>query len=235
MLIGGINAYYGSASADIFSMFGNGMIDTNAHGVGATLTWYDASGFYADGQAQWSWFDSDLSSSAFGSLTRDNEGSGHAYSLEIGKRIEDASGFTFVPQAQLVYGKVDFDTFTDNVNVAVVSLGKADSLRLRMGVAAETSFGSGEADGVNYGTSQTRLHAIANLYYDFDNQTTVNVSGAPLVAALEGWSGEIGVGGTYASADNTYALYAQATIATSLESFGSSHSYRGTAGFRINF
>jgi len=51
-------------------------------GVGGTLTWYANNGFYLDGQAQVTWFDSDLSSSTAGLLLADgNDGVGYALSL----------------------------------------------------------------------------------------------------------------------------------------------------------
>ena len=56
-LVAGINGNAGKAKADIHSSLSDGDIDTDAYGLGATLTWYDHSGFYADFQAKYNWRD----------------------------------------------------------------------------------------------------------------------------------------------------------------------------------
>src|SRR3546814_6858366 len=51
-LVGGFTAHYGKANTGVRSFFGDGRIDTDAVGLGATLTWYSPDGFYADAQAR---------------------------------------------------------------------------------------------------------------------------------------------------------------------------------------
>ncbi|MCP4993056.1 MAG: autotransporter outer membrane beta-barrel domain-containing protein, partial [Gammaproteobacteria bacterium] len=189
-LIGGINGHYGTASADIYSAFGNGFIQTSGYGVGATLTWIGNSGLYVDAQAQLSRFDSDLISATLGTLVNGNDGSGHALSVEVGKRFEGA-GLTYTPQAQLIYSSVDFDSFT--TSSATVSPIDGDSLKVRIGISGEHQYDWTGEDGMhNHG----RVHAIANLYHELLDGTAVNVSGAQLSTQLEGWSGEVGIGGS---------------------------------------
>src|SRR3546814_10306322 len=60
-LVGGFTAHYGKANTGVRSFFGDGRIDTDAVGLGATLTWYSPDGFYADAPARFSWFSSDRS------------------------------------------------------------------------------------------------------------------------------------------------------------------------------
>src|SRR3546814_17952380 len=67
-LVAGVTAYYGGANSHVRSIFGNGSLKTDGYGLGATLTWYGLNGFYVDGQAQRSWYDSDLDSSILGKL-----------------------------------------------------------------------------------------------------------------------------------------------------------------------
>ncbi|WP_343219498.1 autotransporter outer membrane beta-barrel domain-containing protein, partial [Phyllobacterium endophyticum] len=76
-LIGSLSAHYSHGSADISSFFGDGSIDTDGYGLGGTLTWYGQNGFYLDGQAQATWYDSDLRSSTLGTnLAEGSDGFG---------------------------------------------------------------------------------------------------------------------------------------------------------------
>ncbi|MGN6448943.1 MAG: autotransporter outer membrane beta-barrel domain-containing protein, partial [Brucella intermedia] len=82
-LIGGITAHYDHGRSRVSSFYGDGKIETDAYGLGATLIWYGNEGFYIDAQGGASWFHSDLSSLlANRSLTDGNEGFGYALSIE---------------------------------------------------------------------------------------------------------------------------------------------------------
>lgn len=114
LLMGGVNISYGTANAEMGSPVGRGKIDATGYGFGTSLTWYGAGGFYVDGQAQVMLFDSDLTSTTEGRrLTDGNSGHGLAFSVETGKHYGLGRGLFVTPQVQLVYAKVDFDSFTD--------------------------------------------------------------------------------------------------------------------------
>ena len=49
--------------------YGGGNISTNGYGVGGTLTWYGANGFYVDGAAQLTWYSSNLSANSVHTLS----------------------------------------------------------------------------------------------------------------------------------------------------------------------
>ena len=77
---------------------------------------------YVDGQAQVTWFDSDLSSRQLGDdLASGNKGFGYAFGVEAGRRIELNPDWTITPQGQLYYASVDFDDFTDPTGARVPS------------------------------------------------------------------------------------------------------------------
>src|SRR5690606_1452417 len=136
-LIGGISGHYGTISSDIASVFGNGSISSTGYGLGSTLTWYANSGFYLDGQAQVSWYDSNLSSRTAGlGLTSGNNGFGYGLSIEGGQKIALGPNWSVTPQAQLAYSEVNFDDFT-NVFGASVGLDRANSLKGRLGISAD--------------------------------------------------------------------------------------------------
>src|SRR6202012_919175 len=47
-LVGGLNAQFGTANAQVSSAYGGGGIDARTYGLGATLTWYGRQGAYVD-------------------------------------------------------------------------------------------------------------------------------------------------------------------------------------------
>ncbi|WP_164225775.1 autotransporter outer membrane beta-barrel domain-containing protein, partial [Stenotrophomonas maltophilia] len=91
-LVAGVNVFYGQANSKIRSIFGDGSVVTNGYGLAATLTWYGLAGFYVDGQAQVSRYDSNLNSELRGALARGNGGYGAAFSIEAGRRISIGAG-----------------------------------------------------------------------------------------------------------------------------------------------
>lgn len=231
-LIGGITVHYGNVSADISSVYGTGTIDTDGYGFGGTLTWYGQNGFYADGQAQATWFDSDLKSdTAARTMADGNNGFGYAVSLEAGQRIALNQHWTLTPQAQLSYSAVDFDSFTDPFR-ARISLDSGDSLKGRLGLAANYQNAWADKSGK---MTRTNVYGIANLYYEFLDGTQVDVSTTKFVSGNERFWGGIGAGGSYNWADDKYSIYGEVSVNTSLANFGDSYSLNGTTGFRIKW
>ncbi|MCP4983912.1 MAG: autotransporter outer membrane beta-barrel domain-containing protein, partial [Gammaproteobacteria bacterium] len=204
----GLTGNYGTASADITSVIGNGSISTAAGGVGITTTWYDNSGFYFDGQTRFSLFSSDLDDVTSGSLVEDNRGRGYSFGLETGKRIETGTAWTFTPQAQLVYSRIDFDNFT-GPNGEVVSLNDGDSLRGRIGISFDQENSWKAEDGT---TSRSHFYGIVNLHHEFLDGTEAAVSVTSLANEQDQWSGEIGLGSSWNWGDDKYSLYSEASV-----------------------
>lgn len=231
-LVGGVSLHYGTASSDVSSIFGSGSIDATGYGVGGSLTWYGNSGFYADAQAQFTGYDSDLSSDTPGvGLVEGNDGFGYSLGVELGQRIPIAPEWAITPQAQLAWSSVDFDDFTDGFG-SEVSLDSGDSLIGRLGLAVDRQTEWQDADG---STKRAHVYGIGNLYYDFEDGTSVDVAGTPVAGENEALWGGLGLGGTYAWADDKYALYGEALAKSQLEDFGDSYAVSGTAGFRVKW
>jgi fibronectin-binding autotransporter adhesin len=230
VLIAGINGRYGSADARIHSQFGDGDIDTDVFGMGATVTWYSPSGLYVDAQAEFNWYDSHLDSDLLGSLVRGNDGSGEAFSVEVGKRVPVGGSLSVTPQAQIVYSNVRFDRFTDSLG-AVVAADDGDSLRARLGLSLDHQ-ASHERDGK---TSRMHIYGIANLAYEMLDGTRVDVSGVPLIHRDDRWWGELGVGGSFSWADGRFTIFSEVSGDTSLSNFFDSYSLSANAGFRMRF
>jgi len=232
MLVAGVNLAHGSASADIRSPYGRGKIDSTGTGVGASLTWYGASGFYVDGQLQAMWFDSDISSRTIGRReVNGNNGSGVSVSVETGYRYPIANGWSLTPQAQLVRSRVDFDSFTDPFG-AKVRLDDGDSLSGRLGVSLDYEPGSGVAAGA---AGQTHVYVVANLYNEFMNGTNVNVGGVAFRSRDERLWAELGVGGTYQWNKGRYGVYGNLSLAGATNNMSDNHSVGGMIGFRVQW
>lgn len=229
--VAGLTGFYGHGSADISSEFGTGSIGSDTWGIGVTGTWYAASGFYLDGQAQLAWYSSDLNSDWVGNLVSDNGGIGYALSLEAGQRLGLAENWTVIPQAQLIYSNVSYNMFTDPFD-ATVSADGVDSLRARLGIAIEH-----QDSWINEAgrTERVAVHGIVNLHYEFPGGTSTDVSGTELVSENDALAGEIGVGGSYNWDDDKYSVYGQVSASSSLENLGDSYGLGGKAGLRVTW
>ncbi|WP_245295167.1 autotransporter-associated beta strand repeat-containing protein [Manganibacter manganicus] len=230
--IGGVFVQYGTVSSNVRSPYGIGGIDTTGYGLGATLTWYGQDGFYADAQAQVTWFDSDLSSATAGKrLVNGNNGIGYGLSIEAGQHIALSGAWSLTPQVQLAYSSVSFDDFTDAFG-ADVSLDRSQSLVGRFGMAANHDF---EWRGANGQINRSHLYGIANLYYEFAGKSRVMVSDVSFASRNDRLYGGLGVGGTLNWADDKYAIYGEAQVNTSLENMGDNNAIGGSVGFRMRW
>ncbi|ASV83763.1 outer membrane autotransporter barrel domain protein [Ochrobactrum quorumnocens] len=231
-LIGGITVHYAHGKAKTSSLYGDGEISTDGYGFGGTLTWYGDNGFYLDGQAQVTWYDSDLMSDlANMGLTDSNNGFGYTFSAESGKRIVIDQSWSLTPQAQLTYSSIDFDSFNDAFD-SRISLDRGRSLQGRIGLSLEQQNSWYNANGL---IDRTYLYGIANVYYEFLDGTKVDVSGTSFASKNERLWGGIGLGGSYNWNSDKYSIYGEGSVNTSLKNFGDSYSYKGTLGFRVRF
>jgi fibronectin-binding autotransporter adhesin len=231
-LIGGVTVQYGHSAASIAAPGSDGDISSNAYGIGGTLTWYGNNGFYADAQAQATWLDSDISSAIVGrTLVSGNDGFGYTLSLEAGQRITLDQHWTLTPQAQLTYSNLRFDSFTD-VFGTTVSLLEGQSLRARLGLAAEYQSSWKDKDGT---TSRISAYGIGNLYKEMLRGTRVNVSGYEFASRDNGVWGGLGLGGTYNWDDDKYSVYGEVSANTGLKHFGKSYDVGGTLGVRVKW
>ncbi len=231
-LIGGVAFQYGTVSADVSSVFGSGSIDTNGTGVSGSLTWYGAEGFYLDGQAQVIWYDSNLDSATAGQrLVDGNNGVGYALGVEAGKRIMLDPNWSLTPQAQLAWSSVDLDAFTDAFG-ARVTPGSNDSLLGRLGVSLDHQTQWQDRTGR---AGRTNVYGIANLYYDFEDGSSVDLAGSSLSSRNEQLWGGLGIGGTINWADDKFSVFGEAVARTSLEDFGDSHTLTGSLGLRVKW
>ncbi|MBZ9921531.1 autotransporter outer membrane beta-barrel domain-containing protein, partial [Mesorhizobium sp. BR1-1-7] len=232
ILLGGLTFHYGTASSDISSIYGFGSIQATGYGFGGTLTWYGDNGFYTDGQAQVTWYDSDLKSATLGSeLAKGNNGFGYALSVEAGQKIALQGRWTLTPQAQLSYSAVRFDGFTDPFD-ASVSLSRSEALIGRAGLSLDYEDAWTGAQGK---ASRSHLYGIANLYYDFLDGNDVDVSGTALHEHDQPLWGGLGVGGSLSWDDDRYTVSGEAFAKSSLKEFGDSNSIGAKLGLSVKW
>lgn len=233
-LLGGIMLQYVHGKTKTNSNdYANGEISTDGYGFGGTLTWYNDNGFYVDGQAQVTWYKSDLTTTALGApvLFDDNKGLGYTVSLETGKRIAIDPEWSMTPQAQLIYSHVDFDDFTDGFG-SDVSLNKGESVQGRLGLTLDHQKSWQNANGL---INRSHVYGITNLYYEFMNGTKVDVASVSFANKKDRFWGGLGVGGSYNWDNGKYSVYGEGLVNTSLNNFGDSYSLKGNVGFRVKW
>lgn len=223
-LIAGVTAHYGEANSRVRSLFGNGVLETNGYGVGATLSWQGQAGLYLDGQAQVSWYQSDLESTVLGSLVTGNGGQGEAFSVEAGQRLPLTDKVSITPQAQLLYSNVRFDGFADAAD-AQVSLDRGESLKSRLGLSVDQH--------EIWEGGRGHVYAVANISYEWMDPSRVDVSGALIEHANERLWGEVGVGFS-ATWSPGVTFFGETAVNAALED-SESRSFRANAGVRIAF
>jgi fibronectin-binding autotransporter adhesin len=184
-------------------------------------------------QAQMTWLDSDLKSYDLvnETLKNGNKGFGYAFSYEAGKVLPANELWSFTPQAQLIYSKVDFDKFTDNYRVRV-TMADGDSLLARLGLAADYEKSYVAKDGK---TSRVKAYGIANAYYEFLDGNEIDISDIHYSSRdARLWVGPA-VGGSYNWNNDNYSAYGEIGAKTSAKHFGDNYAVSGEVGLRMRF
>ena len=92
-----------------------------------------------------------------------------------------------------------------------------------------------DGSGSTHFGQNSYIYVLANVTYDFDNGTSVDVSGAQLDNDLDQYWGEVGAGGLYSWGQGRYSLYGEVTAATGIENFGDSTVFGGNLNIRMSF
>ncbi|WP_319520477.1 autotransporter outer membrane beta-barrel domain-containing protein [uncultured Martelella sp.] len=233
-LVGGLTAHYRNGEAKFDSVYGDSKVHPDGYGFGGTLTWYGDNGFYTDGQAQATWYTSELKADDLYKGVEGSDAFGYALSVEAGQQfLLDNNDLILTPQGQLAWSSVSIDSFTGAYNDDA-SFDNGDSLKARLGLAVEKEFLATDASGL---ARRGNVYGIANLYHEFMGETKAVIEQTfEASSELDGWTGEIGIGGTYDWTDTNnvnYGVYGEVTAATGLS--GGSYSYGGNLGFRVKW
>ena len=192
----GANVSFGSADTDVAAVENgehDGSIDTDLFTLALDARWIRPEGLYVDTQAQYAVFSSDIASQQE-SMTFNNDADALRLSGEVGYRFE-ADGFSLAPQAQVEWGRVDFDGFIAPHN-EIVSLEDGDVTDGRIGLAFDRQWTGGPEN-------RASLSAGAHLRIPFDGKTVVDVSSVPLVSERKDMALELNAGFDYEWDSNT--------------------------------
>ncbi len=223
----GANIYYGKSKTDVSSFSGNGDIDVDAYGVGATLTGILPNGIYVDGQASINAFKGDLSSDAIDKdLTHNNNGFGYAISTEVGQRIVLDEQWTAIPQAQISYSHVSFNDFHDTFG-ANVRADKEQSLVGRVGLAMDRKLAVDK--------NRSHIYGIVNLKSELLDGTRTKVADTAVKNRPQRLSLGTGLGGSYSWNEDKYSVYGELNVDTRLNDSAANHSTGGTVGLRMRW
>ena len=232
-LVAGVNGQFGTISSDISSIYGTGSIDALGFGVGGTLTWYGASGLYVDGQAQLTKYEADIVSDTIGTTLVDgNDAYGYGLSIEAGQKIGLGANWSLTPQAQLAYSSVRFSDFTDRYDGKVSLSDGGDTLVGRLGLSAD--YENDWKDAASE-TKRTHLYGVANLYYDFLDGSSVDVSGTAFTSRNRGLWGGVGIGGSLSWANERYSVFGEALARGSIDDFGGNNALGAKIGLNVKW
>jgi outer membrane autotransporter protein len=221
----GANIQYTAAEADTQNDAGTGKISTDGFGIGATLTWYGTNGLYVDTQATAYWTSTDAQSAGSGVVLNEHDANVFMLSGEVGKQILLGGGIAVVPQAQLSWGSVDEENFTDELENAI-AFGNADNLIGRAGISIERNI---MGDTLPKGTA----YAFGNILHDFSGETSVVVAGTELTQSGAGTWGELG-GGFTLPAGESLNVFAQVSYRHGLWDV-EGNSLSASGGLRVNW
>jgi outer membrane autotransporter protein len=226
-VIGGLNARI----ATVKGVSEAGSTTANGGGLGATLSYVGDDGLYVDAQANGLLYSADLNSSAVGAVQNGLTGWAYALSLETGKRLEIEEGWAATPQVQLTYSNVGFDPFMDLWG-ANVSLDKADSLKLRVGLSVDREVDWADAAGEVH---TLKGYGIANIEHEFLDGSHLTASGIALASRPERTWASIGAGGNYSWDGGKTSVFGEVLLGSPFTNFGSSYEASGNLGLKVRF
>ncbi|HBF25006.1 fibronectin-binding autotransporter adhesin [Nitrosomonas europaea] len=128
-------------------------------------------------QGQVNWTRTDYSTDSHGTLAKNRHGRAYSLSAEIGHRVVLNRCYALVPQAQLSWGQVQVNSFTDSLQNDV-ELGTNDRTIGRVGLAYEVYLSDIIAD--NRVNDAQKIYGIFNILRDFSFSNKVDVSGMTL-------------------------------------------------------
>ena len=219
-LVGG-SLSLGEADARIRSPHGDGDIDLKGFAAALSAVWFVDDSFYADWQAQYAAWDGTLTGGDT-LLADNNDAKSWSAAIEAGYRFPLTAGFSFTPQAQLIWTDVDFSTFTDPDGSTLISAGDGETLTTRLGLALGRKWDTPSSSGAAY--------ADTNLRLPIDSETSALVNDVAISSEQEEISIDAGLGVTWSWNEN-YSVFGELYTAQGDDI----EEYRGSIGARLGF
>lgn len=233
-VIGSVWTHLGASNANVGSDHGDGKLNTNFYGIGGALTWFGYNDVYIDLQAQGTWYETDMhSTSANLSVMEDHKSTGIGTSIEVGKRIQYDSYWSFTPQAQLVFSSVNQKGRSDSFNAWLGSQ-TSNTLTGRAGVSANYETAWQSTTGF---TQRLDLRGFVNILGNLVTpKQFISVSDFTMATGKDNriW-GEVGVGATYNWNEDKYSIYGNVSTKSAFNHAGSNNTIAGAVGFRAKW
>ena len=191
----GVSLHHRQGTADVVR---GGKLEVSGAGVGVSGTWRGGKA-YLDVQGSTTWYETGMRSATRGKLKEGVSGFGYALGVEAGRRlgsgpVGDLGEVTVTPRMGLERSGVTLQDFRDAVD-AQVSLGRAESLRGRVGMLAEVR------------RKRSRWFGSVDVEREFlEDEQRVRVSGTELATASEKRWLRLSAGGVQEWGDGRYAL-----------------------------
>ncbi|MES0884332.1 beta strand repeat-containing protein [Roseibium sp. SCP14] len=219
-LIGGFEFGATTLSTKSETPLADGTIDTDAYDVTLSGLWLADNQLYLDGQVRYAIFDS--TTRAAGGQEVDTDGDGYATSIEVGKVFALNNGLNLIPQAQLLYSKVDSDDLNDVSSGATGTVSDGDTLSTRLGLRAEREFGT------------SVLFGQVDYYHAFDDETSVSFGSDTVLTERGRNNVELTLGGLMDITANTM-LFGEMSAQTGFGSSSDDYGVAGQLGFEFRF
>ncbi len=224
----GFNGSIHTIDATTGSSGGDGSIDGDGFGLGATATWYSGDGTYADFQAEMGWLYSDLGSSTSGLLANSVDSNSYMLSGEVGRRIGVGGGSFLTPQVQLWMAVVETESFTDSQGNSV-NFDTAEDVVGRLGLAYEYE------NFDHAGSGRENFYVVGSVLHNFDGESSARVSGQNLTVSGEDTWAEIAAGGLLTLGESTH-VFAEGAYRTAIDGDPSeNYGLSLTAGVRVQW
>ena len=163
-----------TGSADVSAPTRGGRITAQGEGLSFGLAWEGAKGFYGEGRAVATLYNTNLSSETRGELKKDVDINAHALSIEAGRRFALTERTLLTARAWVNQTGISIDRFTDRLGTRVTSTDK-DRLRAGVGGIFETNLPWNSSKGK---LSLRGALGVEQMFSDSD--TNVSVSGENL-------------------------------------------------------
>ncbi len=159
-----------------------GGLDLDAYSFGGYLTHVGAGGWYVDAVVMGTWFGGDASTDR--GIGIDPDGDALTLSLEAGAPIALSQGWTWEPQAQIIWQDISFDDQNDTLSN--VGFATDNALTGRIGARLQGTFQTA--------SGEMKPYLKANLWHTFDADDTTWFDADPIVTETEGTMLELGGG-----------------------------------------
>ncbi len=221
---------YRHQQTQVASAIGNGNLTTYAYGVGGAATWYGSNGLYVDGQAQLTFYNTNIYSREYAEeLASGKKAQGYNVSLEAGKQFTAGLFSTITPQLQLAYSSFIPSDF-NGLHASELAYSNFNSLIARAG-------GSFRSTINRTASSATDLTIDANYYRELlDNQSTFNIGPTTLDAGIAAKNTvELGMGFTRRWAHGNQTAFGRMNVKINPLDPRDAYQISGNIGYRLGW